>query len=149
MSSAEHHIGNRVPFETSPVSLSVWYLSEGISLILLACVLGNLLDGSGLGSPLLLLDQAGQQTHQQQEDQEAHQCYDCHVEGRQLVGWRREGRGRESREKGERGEGENIDGERGEGERGERQRRRGEERDTQRRERDKGRGDRGGREERG
>lgn len=139
MSSAEHHIGNRVPFETSPVSLSVWYLSEGISLILLACVLGNLLDGSGLGSPLLLLDQAGQQTHQQQEDQEAHQCYDCHVEGRQLVGWRREGRGRESREKGERGEGENIEGECGEGERG-----RGEEekRDTQRRERDKGRVDR-------
>lgn len=139
MSSAEHHIGNRVPFETSPVSLSVWYLSEGISLILLACVLGNLLDGSGLGSPLLLLDQAGQQTHQQQENQEAHQCYDCHVEGRQLVGWRREGRGRESREKGERGEGENIEGECGEGERG-----RGEEekRDTQRRERDKGRVDR-------
>lgn len=139
MSSAEHHIGNRVPFETSPVSLSVWYLSEGISLILLACVLGNLLNGSGLGSPLLLLDQAGQQTHQQQEDQEAHQCYDCHVEGRQLVGWRREGRGRESREKGERGEGENIEGECGEGERG-----RGEEekRDTQRRERDKGRVDR-------
>lgn len=128
-----------MPFETSPVSLSVWYLSEGISLILLACVLGNLLDGSGLGSPLLLLDQAGQQTHQQQEDQEAHQCYDCHVEGRQLVGWRREGRGRESREKGERGEGENIEGECGEGERG-----RGEEekRDTQRRERDKGRVDR-------
>lgn len=139
MSSAEHHIGNRVPFETSPVSLSVWYLSEGISLILLACVLGNLLNGSGLGSPLLLLDQAGQQTHQQQENQEAHQCYDCHVEGRQLVGWRREGRGRESREKGERGEGENIEGECGEGERG-----RGEEekRDTQRRERDKGRVDR-------
>lgn len=139
MSSAEHHIGNRVPFETSPVSLSVRYLSEGISLILLACVLGNLLNGSGLGSPLLLLDQAGQQTHQQQEDQEAHQCYDCHVEGRQLVGWRREGRGRESREKGERGEGENIEGECGEGERG-----RGEEekRDTQRRERDKGRVDR-------
>lgn len=139
MSSAEHHIGNRVPFETSPVSLSVWYLSEGISLILLACILGNLLNGSGLGSPLLLLDQAGQQTHQQQEDQEAHQCYDCHVEGRQLVGWRREGRGRESREKGERGEGENIEGECGEGERG-----RGEEekRDTQRRERDKGRVDR-------
>lgn len=139
MSSAEHHIGNRVPFETSPVSLSVRYLSEGISLILLACVLGNLLNGSGLGSPLLLLDQAGQQTHQQQENQEAHQCYDCHVEGRQLVGWRREGRGRESREKGERGEGENIEGECGEGERG-----RGEEekRDTQRRERDKGRVDR-------
>lgn len=139
MSSAEHHIGNRVPFETSPVSLSVRYLSEGISLILLACILGNLLNGSGLGSPLLLLDQAGQQTHQQQEDQEAHQCYDCHVEGRQLVGWRREGRGRESREKGERGEGENIEGECGEGERG-----RGEEekRDTQRRERDKGRVDR-------
>lgn len=139
MSSAEHHIGNRVPFETSPVSLSVWYLSEGISLILLACILGNLLNGSGLGSPLLLLDQAGQQTHQQQENQEAHQCYDCHVEGRQLVGWRREGRGRESREKGERGEGENIEGECGEGERG-----RGEEekRDTQRRERDKGRVDR-------
>lgn len=139
MSSAEHHIGNRVPFETSPVSLSVRYLSEGISLILLACILGNLLNGSGLGSPLLLLDQAGQQTHQQQENQEAHQCYDCHVEGRQLVGWRREGRGRESREKGERGEGENIEGECGEGERG-----RGEEekRDTQRRERDKGRVDR-------
>lgn len=139
MSNAEHHIGNRVPFETSPVSLSVRYLSEGISLILLACVLGNLLNGSGLGSPLLLLDQAGQQTHQQQENQEAHQCYDCHVEGRQLVGWRREGRGRESREKGERGEGENIEGECGEGERG-----RGEEekRDTQRRERDKGRVDR-------
>ena len=123
MSSAEHHIGNRVPFKTSPVSLSVWYLSEGISLVLLACVLGNLLDGSGLGSPLLLLDQAGQQTHQQQEDQEAHQCYDCHVAGRQLVGWR-EGRGRDSRQKGERGEGENIEGECGEGEIGERQRRR-------------------------
>lgn len=120
MSSAEPHIGNRVPFETSPVSLSVWYLSEGISLVLLACVLGNLLDGSGLGSPLLLLDQAGQQTHQQQENQEAHQCYDCHIEGRQLVGWRREGRGRESREKGERG---NIEGECGEGEREEKRRR--------------------------
>lgn len=61
-------------------------LSEGLSFILFARILGNLLQVSSPLGPLLHFDQAGQQTDQQKEDQQAHQGNDGHIQGLQLVG---------------------------------------------------------------
>lgn len=72
-------------------------LSEGLSLILFASVLGNLLQSSSPLGPPLHFDQAGQQTDQQKENQQAQQGNDGHIQGLQFVGcreawWEREGR---------------------------------------------------------
>lgn len=64
-------------------------LSEGFSFILLAGVLGKLLQGGGPLGPLLHFDQTGQQTDQQEEHQQAQQGDDCHVQSLQLVGCRK------------------------------------------------------------
>lgn len=61
-------------------------LSEGLSLILFASVLGNLLQGSSPLGPLLHFDQARKQTDQQKENQEAQQGNDGHIQCLQLVG---------------------------------------------------------------
>lgn len=47
------------------------HLSEGFSFILLAGVVGELLQGGGPLGPLLHFDQTGQQTDQQEENQQA------------------------------------------------------------------------------
>lgn len=54
-------------------------LSESLSLILFASVLGKLLQGSRPLGPLLHFDQAGQQANQQKENQQAQQGNDGHV----------------------------------------------------------------------
>lgn len=65
------------------------HLYEGFSFVLLAGVLGQLLQGGGPLGPLLHFDQTGQQADQQKEDQQAQQGDDCHVQSLQLVGCRK------------------------------------------------------------
>lgn len=71
------------------------HLSEGLSFVLLASVLCDLLQSRRPLGPLFHLDQAGQQTHQQEENQQAQQGDDGHVQSLQLVRFRQdEGGGR-------------------------------------------------------
>lgn len=61
------------------------HLSEGLSFVLLSSILSNLLQSGGPLGPLLHFDQTGQQTHQQEENQQAQQGDDGHVQRLQLV----------------------------------------------------------------
>lgn len=69
-------------------------LSEGVSLIFFASVLGNLLEGRRPLGPFLHFDQTGQQANQQKENQHAQQGDDGHIQWLQLVGCMT-GKGRE------------------------------------------------------
>lgn len=72
-------------------------LSEGLSFVLLSSILSNLLQRGGPLGSLLHFDQAGQQTHQQEEHQQAQQGDDGHVQRLQLVRFAEARRGDENR----------------------------------------------------
>lgn len=68
-------------------------LSEGLPFVLLSSILRDLLQSGGPLGPLFHFDQTGQQTHQQEENQQAQQGNDGHVQRLQLVGFTEARRG--------------------------------------------------------